>query len=78
MKKYRKERHEWVLTYKEIGLKPRKSKALIKTRFASKVALFKKTLEYVIAINLCFNQQIFKLQVDKTLVTSIVLLEALN
>jgi hypothetical protein len=40
MKKSKKERHEWVLTYKEINLKPRKLKALVKTRFASKVALF--------------------------------------
>jgi hypothetical protein len=29
-----------LLTYKETSLKPRKLKALIKTRFASKVALF--------------------------------------
>jgi hypothetical protein len=55
IKKLGKGRQEWESACKEIGLKPQKFKTLIKIRFTSKVVFFQETLEYVVAINLCYN-----------------------
>jgi hypothetical protein len=46
----------------KVGLLARKLRTPVKTRFASKVILFQKTLEYVDAINICYAAQSLKLQ----------------
>jgi hypothetical protein len=58
MKKSKKGRQEW-----ELALRPRKFKKLVKIRFGSHVALFQEMLEYVLAINLSYSWQTFKLQI---------------
>jgi hypothetical protein len=57
-KKSGKGRHEWVKVCRDAFLHhPRKLKTPIKTQFASKVILFKETLELKDAINLCYSWQ---------------------
>jgi len=46
---------EWQESYS--GMPPRKFKTLVKTKFASKVILFQKTLEFKHTIALCYGQQ---------------------
>jgi hypothetical protein len=58
MKKSKKGRQEW-----ELALKPRKFLKMVKIRFSSHVALFQEMLEYVVAINLSYSWQTFKLQI---------------
>lgn len=45
------------------SFKAKEIKKLVKIRFGSHVALFQKMLEYVVAINLSYSWQTFKLQI---------------
>jgi hypothetical protein len=56
-KKGVKGRYVWCKTCFHNGVPPRKFKTLIKTRFASKVIWFQKTLEFKYTIALCYGQQ---------------------
>jgi hypothetical protein len=51
-----------VKVYKDSKRHPRKQKTLVKTQFDSKMILFKKTLEFKDAINLCYSKQTIALQ----------------
>ncbi len=53
---------EWVKTCKDVVLWPQKLKTLVKTKFASKVILFKQCLEFKDTINLYYSQQAITLQ----------------
>ncbi len=61
-KKFNKGRQKWELTCKEIGMRPRKLKTLIKKINSSKVVLFQKTMEFSTTINLRYRWYISKLQ----------------
>jgi len=50
-----KGRQEWELACKKVKMKPQKLETPMKMQFASKVLFFQKTLEDVIAINLCYS-----------------------
>jgi hypothetical protein len=56
-KKSGKGRQEWERACVERRLWPRKSKTLMKIRFASKVIMFEKVLEFKEAIILCHAKQ---------------------
>jgi hypothetical protein len=45
------------------SFKAKEIKKLVKIRFGSHVALFQEMLEYVLAINLSYSWQTFKLQI---------------
>ncbi len=55
-KKSRKGQQEWEKACVEMGLRPQKLKTLMKTKFASKVLMFEKCLEFKKAIILCLGQ----------------------
>ncbi len=55
-KKSNKGWSEWKRACLDVGLRHPKLKTPVKTRFASKVILFQKTLEYRDAINLCYGK----------------------
>jgi len=48
---------EWHKTCLDVGVPPRKLKTPVNTRFASKVILFQKTLEFKHVIALCYGRQ---------------------
>jgi hypothetical protein len=52
---------EWELACKEVGLKAKKLKTPLKTKFASKVVLFQDTLKFHIVIDFYLSQQTSKL-----------------
>jgi hypothetical protein len=56
IKKFDKNRQEWGKACIECGLSPRKIKILIKTRFASKIIMFEKTMEFKQAIITCYGR----------------------
>ncbi len=53
-KKSGKGKQEWARAYKDASLCPWKLKTYVKTKFASKVIIFKETLEFKDTINLCY------------------------
>jgi hypothetical protein len=53
---------EWEMICKEIGLRSWKLETLIKTKFVSKVVLFKKNLEYYVTVSLYYSPQTSRLQ----------------
>ena len=53
---------EWEKACIEAGLPSRRLRTLMKTSFASKVLLFQETLEYALAINICYQRQTILLQ----------------
>jgi hypothetical protein len=55
------------INLQEVGLRMRNLKIPIKTRFVSKVFFFQETLEFPIAIHLCYSWWTFRLQVQVTL-----------
>ncbi len=57
IKKLGKRRQEWERACVERGLRPQKHKTPVKTRFANKVIMFEKVLEFKEAILLCCGQQ---------------------
>ncbi|KAJ7538060.1 hypothetical protein O6H91_11G033100 [Diphasiastrum complanatum] len=61
-KKSGKGRQEWTKACIDSGLRPRKLKTPVKTRFASKVILFQETLEFREAIITCYSRQSLALQ----------------
>jgi RNase H-fold protein (predicted Holliday junction resolvase) len=56
-KKLRKGKQEWKNVYIIVGLPTRMLKTPMKTQFASKVILLKKTLEYQNEISIYYGQQ---------------------
>jgi len=60
-KKSVKRWQEWDKACVEMGLPCCKLKTLMKMLFASRVFLLLKTLEYVFAINICYQHQSFQL-----------------
>jgi hypothetical protein len=62
-KKFSEGRQEWEKACIECGLPPQKLKTLVKTKFASKVIMFKETLEFKQTIIIyCERQKIIALQ----------------
>jgi hypothetical protein len=57
-----KGRQEWEKACIEVGLPSRRLRIPVKTRFASKVVLFQETLEYSLAIIICYQRQSLQLQ----------------
>jgi hypothetical protein len=57
-----KGKHEWDRACKDASFCPQKLKTPMKTRFASKIILFKETLEFKDAINLCYSRPNISLQ----------------
>ncbi len=57
IKKFGKGNSDWQKACVNVGLSHWKLKTFVKTRFTSKVILFRETLEYWDAINLCYGKQ---------------------
>jgi hypothetical protein len=57
IKKSEKGRQEWEKACIQCGMPPRKLKTVIKTKFASKVIMFEKTLEFKKTIITCYGRQ---------------------
>jgi len=55
-KKYEKGREEWEQPRFENGMQHQKLKTLVKTKFASKVVMFKETLEFKNATFFCYGK----------------------
>jgi len=56
-KKFSRSRQEWKKACIECGLSLQKIKTLIKTRFASNIIMFEKTLEFKQVIITCYGRQ---------------------
>jgi hypothetical protein len=61
-KKSGKGKQEWFKFIKIPSITLENKKTLVKTQFDSKVILFKETLEFKDAINLCYSKQTIALQ----------------
>jgi hypothetical protein len=61
-KKSRKWRVEWTKASLVTSLWPWKLSRLVRTRFASKVAMFQQTFEFKVVIHVCYSQQTLDLQ----------------
>jgi hypothetical protein len=57
IKKFGESRQEWEKACIECGLPPQKLKTPVKTKFASKVIMFEKTLKFKQIIITCYGRQ---------------------
>jgi hypothetical protein len=82
MKKSGKGHHEWDKACRATGLTPYKLKTLVKRKFVSKIMFFQETLEFAIAINICYRRKNLQLQFrvpcGKTWVVAIAMTKKIN